>query len=82
MLTDRLRMVGEGFIPKEVFSKMPDGALWIFLEEWDPEKWPKEMLPLLEYVEKFEEEHPELYEDDILEVTITDSKGKTTKTYP
>jgi hypothetical protein len=48
----RMRLIGEGQGPWAAFKGMPDKALWIFLEEPDPEKWLPEMKPLEKYLEE------------------------------
>ena len=48
---DRCRLIVDGIVPQGAFEGMPDGALWIFLEEPNPEQWPKEMKPLEKYLE-------------------------------
>jgi hypothetical protein len=47
----RIRLVGEGIIPKEEFPDLPDqNSLRIFLNEPDPDKWPQEMQHLKKYL--------------------------------
>lgn len=52
VIVSRMRLIGEGKVPWAAFKGMPDKALWVFLEEPDPEKWMPEMKPLEKYLEE------------------------------
>jgi len=47
----RLQLIGEGVISQEELANPPD-AIWIFLQEADPEKWPPEMFHLKKYLQE------------------------------
>ena len=51
MILSRVRLIGEGVISKEELSNPPN-AIWIFLQEEDPEKWPPEMSHLKKYLQE------------------------------
>ena len=54
LIPDRVLLVGEEVIPREVLESLEDHHLQIFLREPDPAQWPPEIHHLVEYLSREE----------------------------
>lgn len=52
ILLDRVQMVGEGVVPKELFQGLNREQMTIWLTEPDPEKFPPEMEKLAAFLKQ------------------------------
>lgn len=52
VLIERLKLIGDGVVPKSAFEDLNNGEFWIFLTEPDPNKWPPQMQGLKKYLQE------------------------------
>jgi hypothetical protein len=50
LLPNRVLLIGEGIIPRDLVDELGDEAMQIFMREPDPSKWPPHMKPLIKHL--------------------------------
>ncbi|MFZ5864344.1 MAG: hypothetical protein ACOYXY_00535 [Thermodesulfobacteriota bacterium] len=50
LLPNRVLLIGEGIIPRDLVDELGDEAMQIFMREPDPNKWPPHMEPLIKHL--------------------------------